>query len=119
MYISIDDQNIVDFVCNKRLKEILCLLIGPKVYFLHDTSVLDGPIYQTGAWHRDNPCRRFGYGPDWDKKIPYNVLRLGIYLQKFEETNSCINVIPGSHKKRFTFQEILRFFHELKKQKRR
>ena len=64
------------------------------------------------SWHRDNPCRRFGIGPDWDKNLPYDVLRVGIYLQPFNEAKSCINLIAGSHKNRYTLQEFLRFFHK-------
>ncbi len=106
-------KQISKIVCNKNLIKVVKFLLGSEVFFLHDSTIMHKtePKNVTN-WHRDNPCRRFGNGPDWDKHMPYNVLRLGIYLQKFEETNSCINVIPGSHKKRFTFQEVLRFFHK-------
>ena len=113
IYVSIDDQNIVDFLCNKRLKEILSLLIGPKVYFLHDTNVLDGPIYQTGAWHRDNPCRRTGIGPDWNDKEEYNVVSTAVYLCDSKKTQSSLSVIPKSHLLNYSskLSNILRVIH--------
>ena len=106
-------KQISKIVFNKNLIEVVKFLLGSDIYFLHDSTIMHKTEPKNATnWHRDNPCRKYGYGPDWDKDEPYNVLRLGIYLQKFEETNSCINVIPGSHKKRFTIQEILRFFHK-------
>ena len=112
-HISIDDQNIVNLLCNKKLKEILSLLIGPKVYFLHDVSLLDGPIYHTISWHRDNPCRRTGVGPDWDNKEEYNVVSVAVYLCDSKETQSSLSVIPKSHKLNYSskLSNILRVIH--------
>jgi len=105
-------KEISDIVVNKNLLAAIKELIGPEIFFLHDSTIMHKtePKYVEN-WHRDNPCRRFGIGPDWNKSIPYDVLRVGIYLQPYEETKSCINLIPGSHKNRYTIQEFLRFFH--------
>lgn len=106
-------KEISDIVANKKLLTVLKELLGPEIFFLHDSSVMHKTEPKNiENWHRDNPCRRFGIGPDWDKELPYDVLRVGIYLQSYNETKSCINVIPGSHKKRYTLKEVLRFFHK-------
>jgi hypothetical protein len=51
------------------------------------------------SWHRDSACRTFGVGPDWDEsKAPYQVARVAIYLQTYDESHSALGVIPGSHR---------------------
>ena len=63
------------------------------------------------AWHRDNVCRLFGIGPDWNEKENYNVLRVGIYLSSQDIVKSGLNIIPFSHKRRYTFSNLLRLLH--------
>ena len=105
-------KDLWSIVVNKKLLAAMRQFLGPEMFFLHDSTVMHKTEPNNViCWHRDNPCRKFGVGPDWDKNEPYNVLRVGIYLQPFEETKSCINIIPRSHRRRFTIQEILRFFH--------
>ena len=31
---------------------------------MHDSNVAEVEIGNSWSWHRDNPCRRTGYGPD-------------------------------------------------------
>ena len=38
------------------------------------------------TWHRDNPCRRTGYGPDWNTKEKYNVVSSMVYLTESDST---------------------------------
>ena len=103
-------KNLREVITNTKLLDNLRYLFGKDIYFLHDFSFLYKHDYNY-SWHRDNPCRKFGVGPDWDKSEEYNVARVGIYLQSYEETKSCLNVIPKSHNRRYTFQEGLRFIH--------
>lgn len=99
-----------DVIVNKKLLDNLRYLLGKEIVFLHDFSFLHKKD-ENYSWHRDNPCRRFGIGPDWDKSEIYDVARVGIYLQSYDDTGSCLNLIPKSHLKRYTFQEIIRFIH--------
>jgi ectoine hydroxylase-related dioxygenase (phytanoyl-CoA dioxygenase family) len=97
---------------NDRLLNIVKDLLGPDIFFLHTCLTRrenEKDINYT--WHRDNPCRLFGKGPDWDKKEPYNVLSIIIYLSSSETTGSGINLIPSSHKKTYTLSNILRVLH--------
>ena len=48
-------------------------------------------------WHRDNVCRNYKVGPDWNSEIDYNVLRVGIYLPD-EDAKTGLKLIPGTHK---------------------
>lgn len=114
IYVPIDDDNVLDFLCNEKLKKILNLLIGPKVYFLHDVNLLDGPVSNNNyTWHRDNPCRRTGIGQDWDTKEEYNVVSAAAYLCDSNETQSSLSVIPKSHLINYSskFSNILRVIH--------
>ena len=60
--------------------------------------------------HRDNPCRKFGVGPDWEDNFNYKIARVGIYLQNYEETKFHLNLIPYSHKKKYSIREFLDSF---------
>ena len=73
-----------ELVTNKRLTNLLEDLINEKVYFLYhaDSRSTSKPEIEY-SWHRDNPCRQFGVGDDWNKNLGnYSVLRIGIYFQK-------------------------------------
>ena len=96
-YNVLDDEKVWDFLCNKNLKKILSLIIGPEVYYLHDVSLLYGEIDSKYTWHRDNPCRRTGIGPDWSDKEEYNVVSTAVYLCDSKKTQSSLSVIPKSH----------------------
>ncbi|EAQ81618.1 phytanoyl-CoA dioxygenase family protein [Blastopirellula marina] len=63
------------------------------------TQHSDLHAHRTGGWHRDCACRQFGVGPDWDEREePYQVVRVAIYLQSYEESGSALGVVPGSHR---------------------
>jgi hypothetical protein len=52
-----------------------------------------------GRWHRDNACRQFDVGPDWDEsEAPYKVVRIAIYLSDYADSGSSLMVLPGSHR---------------------
>ena len=51
-----------------------------------------------GRWHRDNACREFAVGPDWDEReAPYKVARIAIYLSEYTDSGSSLLILPGSH----------------------
>ena len=99
------------FLTNNKLLEYLKELIGEKIYYLH-TGIIrrenKKDIKNSWGWHRDNPCRRFGRGPDWNKNKPYDVLSVIIYLSDSSITKSGLKVIPYSHKTALNISNILR-----------
>jgi len=97
---------------NKReLIEIIEYILKKKIFYLYHSTIMQTNNDNHYQYHRDNPCRKFGVGPDWDTKEKFNIMRVGIYLDKFEETNFRLNLIPNSHKKKISWREIFRFFH--------
>jgi hypothetical protein len=82
---------------NERLVATIRELVGPDARY---TQHSDLHAHRGGVnWHRDSACRKFGVGDDWDEsRAPYNVLRVAIYLQTFEESKSSLGVVPGSHR---------------------
>lgn len=74
-------------------------LLGDQVRFLQHTDLHVG--YSTISWHRDNVNRTFGTGPDWHEEEPYQIVRMGIYLQSYAESGFRLGFIPGSHRPEF------------------
>ena len=114
-YSEYDDENTWSYVSNKKLINNIEELLNEKSYFVHDLGLLDpgtNPDNEV-SWHRDNPCRTAGVGPDWDPKIKYNVVTAITYLQSSKNCGTGLNVIPGSHKLNYkkTLSNILRFIH--------
>jgi ectoine hydroxylase-related dioxygenase (phytanoyl-CoA dioxygenase family) len=84
-------------IFNERLLEIVRNIVDPDVRFLQHNDIHVG--FSAISWHRDSVNREFGVGPDWDETdAPYKLVRCGIYLQTFAESNSRLGFIPGSHK---------------------
>jgi hypothetical protein len=83
-------------ILNKKIKDLLYHFYTNKkvAYLFHGHSAAQDKFasFDT-SWHRDNACRTFGKGPDWDKN--YNVLRVAIYLDNCE---SGLRLIKGSHR---------------------
>ena len=100
-----------EFFTTDRLLNIVKNLLGPEIFYLHTCAIKREEKDIQYAWHRDNACRQFGKGANWDKKEPYNVLSLIIYLSSSETTGSGINLIPFSHKKTYTLSNIFRVLH--------
>ena len=102
-----------EFFASDRLLNIIRNLLGPEIFYLHTffTRRENEKDINEYSWHRDNACRRFGKGPDWDKNEPYNVLTFIIYLTPSNITGSGINLIPLSHKRRYTLSNIFRVLH--------
>ena len=86
---------------------------------MHDSDCDGSYVGSSWSWHRDNPCRRTGEGPDWDTDENYNVTII-IYLSDSKESNSSLAFIPKSHNITYkrTLSNILRIIHhKIKKQK--
>ncbi|MDE0779534.1 MAG: phytanoyl-CoA dioxygenase family protein [Alphaproteobacteria bacterium] len=85
-------------IFNERLIATVRALIGDNIrYTQHSDLHINLP---GGRWHRDNACRDFGVGPDWEEgKQPYRVVRVAIYLSDHNESNSSLVILPGSHRR--------------------
>lgn len=98
-----------DIIVNDRLLNALKNLLGPDILYLYNSHIEENNETATECgWHRDNTTRIFGKGSDWDPKEDYNVIRVGFYLSSFDTCKSGINIIPESHKKNYTFSQLLR-----------
>ncbi len=83
-------------IFNERLLTVVRELLGQDIRFLQHTDLHVG--FSAISWHRDNVSRTFGVGPDWDEtKDPYALVRVGIYLQTFQESQFKLGFISGSH----------------------
>tara|TARA_B100001175_G_scaffold317437_1_gene334352 strand:- start:1808 stop:2668 length:861 start_codon:yes stop_codon:yes gene_type:complete len=107
-YIEWDDPNLWKLICNKKLINIFDSIFEKKYYYMHDSNVAEVEIGNSWSWHRDNPCRRTGYGPDWVKSSPYDVFTVIIYLSDSASTSTSLSIIPKSHK--FNFKKSLNNF---------
>ncbi len=84
-------------ITNERLVETVQAIVDPDVRFLQHTDLHVG--FSAISWHRDNINRDYGVGPDWDEsEEPYKIVRVGIYLQTYEESSFRLGFIPGTHK---------------------
>jgi hypothetical protein len=84
-------------IFNERLLVAVREILGPGVRYLPHNDLHLG--FSSFSWHRDNVNRDVGVGPDWDEsKEPYRIVRVGIYLQRFEESQFKLGVVKGSHR---------------------
>jgi len=85
-------------IFNERLLATVRGLIGNDIrYTQHSDLHINLP---GGRWHRDNACRDFGVGKDWDESTtPYRVVRVAIYLSDHDTSGSSLVVLPGSHRR--------------------
>ena len=112
-YIDWDDPELWELICNNKIISLLSKVFNGNFYYMHDSAVNIDNLGPNFTWHRDNPCRRIGIGPDWDNNFEYNVFTAIIYLEDTNATNTSLSVIPKSHKLKFkkSFFHILRFVH--------
>lgn len=73
-------------------------LLGDDVKYLQHSDLQVG--FSAVSWHRDNVHRTYGVGRDWeeDDASPYDLVRVGVYLQSYESSNFRLGFIPGSHR---------------------
>ena len=94
MFNVFEQKSLWNIITNKELIEILKNFIGDKVYFLYSASFLNDIKANKYSWHRDNPCRQTGVGPDWDDDLNYNVVSAVLYLNNSDETKTGLSLIP-------------------------
>ena len=100
-------------ISDERILEIVRSLLKEKIYYLYHSAIMKTKEDKHYQHHRDNPFRKFGAGEDWDeKKEKYKIIRVGIYLNTYEETKFSLNLIPNSHKNNISWREALRFMHK-------
>src|SRR5262245_58414213 len=83
-------------VFNERLLAAVREIFGPDIRYLPHNDLHLG--FSSFSWHRDSVNREAGKGRDWDESSePYRIVRVGLYLQKFEESGFKLGLIKGSH----------------------
>lgn len=92
-------------IFHERLVEEVRRLIGPDARY---TQHSDLHVHRDHVgWHRDSFCREFGVGPDWDEsRASYEIVRVAIYLQSYEESESSLGVLPGTHQREVAISPI-------------
>ena len=94
-------KNFWKIIRNKKILEFLRNTIGNNLCYLYNSH----SVFQENdndvdiSWHRDNPCRNYGIGPDWINN-DYNVIRVGIYLSDKEKCQTGLSLISQSNYKK-------------------
>src|SRR5262245_23005867 len=84
-------------IFNERLLAAVREILGSDVRYLPHSDLHVG--FSSFSWHRDSVTRDFGDGADWDEtRAPYRIARVGIYLQRFDESRFRIGFVRGSHR---------------------
>jgi len=105
-----------DLISNKKILSFLRFFLNEDVCYLHNSH----SVYQEDNldidtnWHRDNACRVYGVGPDWDTNLPYDVVRVGIYLPD-HKSNTGLSVIPKTHNSKKFICKLLRYLRSNQK----
>ncbi|MDZ7267862.1 MAG: phytanoyl-CoA dioxygenase family protein [candidate division KSB1 bacterium] len=93
-------------ISDERLLTAVRSILGKPIRYLQHSDLHVG--FSAIAWHRDSVNRAYGVGPDWDESgAEYQLVRVGIYLQSFAESNFRLGFIPGSNQ----WAERQRFGH--------
>ncbi|MCA9971886.1 MAG: phytanoyl-CoA dioxygenase family protein [Anaerolineales bacterium] len=91
-------------IFDETLLRAVRALVDPDVRYLQHSDLHVG--FSAISWHRDSVNRQLGVGSDWDEsQAPYRLVRVGIYLQSYNESSFRLGFIPGSH--RFSGQVTL------------
>src|SRR5262249_20678835 len=84
-------------VFNERLLATVREILGPNVRYLPHNDLHMG--FSSFSWHRDSVTRSTGEGADWDEsREPYRIARVGIYLQRFDQSQFKLGIVRGSHR---------------------
>lgn len=83
-----------NFILHERFRPLLAAFVPGRPVHFGDASYACGTIGGQ-AFHKDNPDRQNGDGPDW--KSPYTVLRFGVYLQDHSGHSGGLALRDGSH----------------------
>lgn len=85
-------------ITHPKLVETVRGLLGDDVKYLQHSDLHVG--FSAISWHRDSVNRTFGVGPEWDETAdPYRIVRVGVYLQSYEESHFALGFIPGTHRR--------------------
>src|SRR5262245_12005556 len=85
-------------IFNDRLLASVREIFGPDVRYLPHNDLHVG--FSSFSWHRDSVNRDLGDAPDWDEtREPYRIVRVGIYLQRYEDSGFRLGLVKGSHRR--------------------
>ncbi len=85
-------------VFDERLLSAVRGLIGEDIRYTQHSDLHIN--LRGGRFHRDNACREFGEGPDWDEReAAYREARVVVYLSDYRDSHSSLVVLPGSHRR--------------------
>jgi len=83
-------------ISDPRLLAAVRAILGSEIRYLQHSDLHVG--FSAIAWHRDSVNREYGVGADWQESTAvYQLVRVGIYLQSFAESNFRLGFIPGSN----------------------
>jgi hypothetical protein len=86
-----------DVLFHERLLSAVREVLGPEVRYLPHNDLHLG--FSSFSWHRDSVTREVGSGPDWNESSePYRIARVGIYLQRFDDSGFRLGFVKGSHR---------------------
>jgi hypothetical protein len=84
-------------IFHDRLLASLGEILGPDVRYLPHNDLHLG--FSSFSWHRDSVNRDVGDGQDWDEtQEPYRIARVGVYLQRFDDSGFKLGFVKGSHR---------------------
>jgi ectoine hydroxylase-related dioxygenase (phytanoyl-CoA dioxygenase family) len=84
-------------VLNPALLGVVRDVLGDGVRYLQHSDLHVG--FSAVTFHRDSVNRSYGTGPDWDESVePYRLVRVGLYLQRFNESGFALGLVPGSQR---------------------
>lgn len=98
----IDHKNII-----KKVKAT----IDSNIKFLQHNDIHRN--FSSSGWHRDSADRAYGIGSDWDISDPYQLVRVGIYLQESKDRKFRLGTIENTHKRKIGLLEKKSFFGKL------
>src|SRR5262245_39712851 len=82
-------------VLDERVLKIARQLLGGTPVYFGDSTFTIG--LQSRGYHKDNPDRYDGSGPDWRDR--YTLIRFGLYLQDHSRHSGGLNIRLASHNK--------------------
>jgi hypothetical protein len=83
-------------IFNEKLLSTVRELIGTDIRFLQHNDLHVG--FSSLNWHRDSVSRTLGKGPDWNEAEPYQIVRIGFYLQPRGASSFRLGFLPGTHR---------------------
>lgn len=91
-----NDRTFYDAILNKNLRDNLKQIFGKGVKYLHHNDLHAG--FGAHGYHRDSVFRGTS-GLDFEEKEEtYQVCRVAVYLQSYEESGFRFGIVPGSHR---------------------